>query len=320
MIPFTPEEKTIIAEFVYALGTDTLIITEVKDLIQTLHTHNLIEHKEEWINRITVKDSTVVSELSTILHNKISSEQGISIMDEYYGVKRKDSTNSKESEKMEQESQQQLYCWGVGKETNAKAFDTVKIHGDDYELIFGEYPHSRRDENIYARSKENPESIYGFDGHRIPFKIVIEESNYIKHSGLSGNEVRKACSGKLFLNDKQIFECGGRNYGRAYKNIERFIDDMEENWSWYPNKTEEWLGKLIKYEGQIFKIKNFIISQACMMLETPDGKPRKPFASEAEEVEEGDFDGTDSLKVEITDKNIWWYPTEKEMEKYQVKN
>ena len=43
--------------------------------------------------------------------------------------------------------------WGVGKEKDAKAFDTVKMGGEELELIFGEHPHSRQDNTIYARGK-----------------------------------------------------------------------------------------------------------------------------------------------------------------------
>lgn len=181
-------------------------------------------------------------------------------------------------------------------------------------MIHGEFPHSRQDNTTYARSKENPERIYDFSGHRLPFKIEIEESNYLKSSGLSGDEIRKSCTGKLFLNNVQIFDCGGRTYERAFKNIQNFIDSMEGNWSWFPNKINEWEGKIVKYEGQLFKIEIFIVSQACMILVTPDGKPRKPFQSEVEDFENDDFDGMETVKVEINSERIWWYPTKKEIE------
>jgi hypothetical protein len=314
-IDFTKEERTIIADFIHAVSSDTLIKTEAIDLINILHAHDLIEDKSDLVKKVEAQDDGIVSELKTILTTKVSSEQGGAIMDEYYG--REPRPNQEESKEKEPKKPQH-YNWGVGKEANSKAWRDVKVRGEDYELIHGEFPHSRQDNNTYARSKENPEEIYEFDGHRLPFKIEIEESNYIKRSDLSGNEIRKACKGKLFLNGVQIYECGGRTYEYTFKNIDRFINSMEEQWSWFPNNLNEYLGKLIKYEGQIFKIESFVVSQACMILVTPDGKERQPFASEVEDLENGNFDGVDTLKVEINSPHIWWFLTEKELAQFEV--
>lgn len=311
MIPFTKEERNTIAEFIFSQQSDILIISDATNLVEVLAKHELTSKKEELLKQISDKSENIIPVLNSILHSKIPSEQGNQIMDEYYGVKEENKPNKEEP------SEERENKWGVGKEKEAKAFDTVKIRGEEYDLIHGEFPHSRQDNNTYARDKNNPEHIYGFDGHRLPFKIVIEESNYLKSSHYSGDEIRKSCSGELYLNDTLIYECGGRTYERAFTNIKRFIDDMEEKWSWYPNKTEEYVGNIIKYEGQFFKIERFIISQACMILVTPDGKPRKPFQSESEDVEEGDFDGIETLKVEITSPNIWWFPTEKELAQFK---
>lgn len=309
MNKFTKDEKGIIADFVHANETDTLIVTEAIKLIEVLADHKLIEEKE-WLRRVKEKEPNLVSDLMMVLKTKISNEQGQSIMDEYYGTT---TTTEKVVVPIVSEGN-----WGVGKEAKSKPFDTTKIDGHEYELIHGEFPHSRRDNTTYARSKKNPERIYGFDGHRLPFRIEIEESNYLKSSGLSGDEIRKSCTGKLSLNGVVIFECGGRTYERAFTNIQRFIDSMEEKWSWYPNKLEEWRGKIIKYEGQLFRIESFIVSQGCMILVTPDGKMRKPFPYEQEDVENNDFDGNDTLKVEVNSDRIWWYPTKKEIEPYVI--
>jgi len=315
-IQFTLEERTIIADFVYSEQQDILIVTDATKLIEVLAKHKLIEDKEGWLRRVEEKEPRTVADLLHLLKTKISDEQGTSIMDEYMGTHSvKPNPSDPEMEKAA-EQKPQNYNWGVGKEANSKPYDTVKIGEKDYELIHGEFPHSRRDNTTYARSKENPERIYGFDGHRLPFKIEIEESNYLKSSHLSGDEIRKSCTGKLSLNGVVIFECGGRTYERAFSNIRKFIDSMEEKWSWYPNKLEEWTGKIIKYEGQLFRIESFIVSQGCMILVTPDGKPRKPFAYEQEEFEKGDFYGNESVKIEVNSERIWWYPTKKEVEPF----
>jgi hypothetical protein len=306
-IDFTKEEKTTIAKFIYSQEKSVNVIPE---LFNILSNHNLIEGKELWLKKIEDKSLILIEDLCQVLKAKIPKEQGSEIMDEYYAT-----IHGKEVVKYYEDVK-----WGVGDKGASKAFDTVKIGNEDYELIFGEHPHSRQDNTIYARSKKYPEEIIGFDGHRLPFKIEIEESNYTKRSGLSGNQIRKACSGKLFLNGIQIFECGGRTYDRAFKQIDTFIDSMEQMWSWYPNKLEEYQGNIVKYEGQLFKIERFIVSQACMILVTPDGKPRKPFQSEAEDLENNDFDGMESVKVSINSESIWWFPTKKEIESVTVPN
>lgn len=310
-IPFTEKEKTIIGDFIHSIESDTLIISECNKLVEALASHNLITNKQEWLDKIKNKVDGIVNQLKQELKLKVSPIQGSEIMAEYYG-QTLENTDNEQKERLKEEHQN--YRWGVGNQSKSEPFDNVKIGDSDFELIHGEFPHSRQDNTTYARSKENPEIIYDFSGHRLPFKIEIEESNYLKSSGLSGDEIRKSCIGKLFLNNIQIFECGGRTYERAFKNIQSFIDSMEEHWSWFPNNLNECEGKIIKYEGQLFKIERFIVSQACMILVTPDGKPRKPFQSEIQDFENNDFDGMETLKVEINSERIWWYPTKKEIE------
>lgn len=193
--------------------------------------------------------------------------------------------------------------WGVGNKKDEKTFDSVKMrHGGEVGLFFGEHPHSTQDNNTYARTKDG--TIHDFSGHRRPFKIEIEEYNYLKESELSGDEIRKGCSVKIFCDGVQVFDEFHRNYEAGYRIAHQFILDMEENWGWFPKKTEEKIGKIVGYHEQLFKIKSFIIDQACMMLETADGKPRKKFLWE----EEDDYEPETAIKVEITSPHLTWYP------------
>jgi hypothetical protein len=190
-----------------------------------------------------------------------------------------------------------------------KIFDTTVfgtgIETENIGLFFGDKPHSTNDNSIYAETNDG--RVYDFDGHRIPFKIEIEEFNYLKSSGLSGDEIRKACRGKLYVKGIQCYEVGHRTYDRCYKNISDFIDSMEEKWSWYPFHTDEWLGKTIGYREQLFKIDKFIIGQACMML-TPIYGKRHKFLWEDDEDYDPDDPETHEIKVEINSSVITWYP------------
>lgn len=196
--------------------------------------------------------------------------------------------------------------WGVGNEADSKSFATAVVGKENVELIFGEHPHSRQDNNIYARYKNG--EVQEFDGHRLCFKIEIEEYNYLKTSGLSGNEIRKGCSGKLFVNGVQCYDTFHRNYDSCYQNVKKFISDMEMYWSWFPFDTQSMIGKIIGYREQLFKIDYIIVDQGSMILKTVDGRPRKRFLWE----DEKEFEPEDSVKVEITSDAITWYPkTEK---------
>lgn len=194
--------------------------------------------------------------------------------------------------------------WGVGKRKDEKAYDTIKIGETEYELIHGEHPHSRRDNTTYARNKENPESITGFDGHRICFKIELEETNYYKSSGLSGDEIRKGGSVKVFANGVQVWDEFARNYENGYRMAHNFIIDMEQNWGWFPKDCKKEIGRVVGYNEQLFKIESFVVSQSCVILATIDGKPRKRFLYE--DLDE-DIDN-ETLKVELTSPQLTWFP------------
>ncbi len=55
MTPFTQEERTIIAEFVYSEQQDILIINDASNLIEVLANHNLIDNKAEMFKKVEEK-------------------------------------------------------------------------------------------------------------------------------------------------------------------------------------------------------------------------------------------------------------------------
>lgn len=194
--------------------------------------------------------------------------------------------------------------WGVGKERNSKAFDKIFLYNQEYDLIFGEFSHSTSDNTTYARNKEG--IIHNFSGHRRPFKIEIEEYNYLKESELSGDEIRKGCTGKLFINNIQCYECGGRTYDRAYKNIEKFIEDMESEWHWYPNDINYMLNNIVAYEGLPFYVERVIIDQAALILRTLDNQNRTEplFYERYDEDRDTDWKYENYIKVSITEDKL----------------
>lgn len=85
MINFTKQERFIIAEFVYSYASDILIISDATRLINVLSDHNLISDKNNWHKKVFEKDLTVCGDLHHTILEKISPEQGLEIMNEYYG-------------------------------------------------------------------------------------------------------------------------------------------------------------------------------------------------------------------------------------------
>ena len=117
--------------------------------------------------------------------------------------------------------------WGVGNKANDKAFDTVQIGNQEVELIHGEHPHSRQDNNTYARWPGG--GIEGFNGHRILTTIHIDEENYLKESYLSGNEVRKGAHATIYFNGHPVYEVGGREAANLLTRVHQILPQLYEH-------------------------------------------------------------------------------------------
>jgi hypothetical protein len=195
--------------------------------------------------------------------------------------------------------------WGYGNPDTKKPFGKVFVRGlGECDLLHGEHPHSRQDNTIYARA-ENGE-IVGFDGHRMPLEISIAENNYLKSSGLSGDEIRKWCLLTIRVGQNQIYEEGFRSWGRAVIGLQRYVDDMEIYWDLVLDEKarESWVGKTVGYKEQFFIVERFVSSQSCVMLKPKDGV-RKPFLWETKDEDYEDYELSESVKVEYS--HVDWY-------------
>lgn len=197
--------------------------------------------------------------------------------------------------------------WGVGNSTNIEPFDQIVIGKTTYDLIFGQFPHSRSDNNQYARSKPTGRSeretltIQEFDGHRIRTKIEIEEYNYLKESELSGDQIRKGGSCKIYFNDICCFEFFHRNAAWAAIRASQLVGELKEHSSGWANKKErdKLVDRQIYWCSQPGIIDSLIVNQGCVVIK-PDGIP----VFKAPPWREEDLD---SVKCEVTDGNIWWF-------------
>jgi len=83
----TPNDRYVIAEFVYSNQTDILIISDCINIVDVFFKHSLItaDKKTSLIQAINQKTNGVVENLERLLTTNISEAQGKAIMDEYYG-------------------------------------------------------------------------------------------------------------------------------------------------------------------------------------------------------------------------------------------
>jgi hypothetical protein len=197
--------------------------------------------------------------------------------------------------------------WGVGNAKDAKAFDTIELHGKTYDLIFGEHPHSRRDNNVYARSPSG--AIEEFDGHRLCWRVEVEEHNYLKESELSGDEIRKGGSYKLFVDGVCIYEGFCRTVERGMTEASRMMETLGEvcGGDWLRAKSRErMVGRPIFYHGVPAVITSLIVDQGCIVIQPAEGhKLRAPVYEE--DPDDWALDHQDGVKDEVTSPHIWWY-------------
>jgi hypothetical protein len=200
--------------------------------------------------------------------------------------------------------------WGVGDQADAKAFDTIA----EGELIFGQFPHTRRDDSIYLRRPNG--TITPFNGFRNLIDIQIKSSNYNKDSYWSGDEIRKSVEGIILSDGVPVYEVFGREVQYVMKQIERLIDELSEHESrWFDKKSRDALvGRKIWYYNQPAIIKSLIESQGCMMIETLPGfvpPTRKDDDDDDDDFdyweEEWKVDGHYEVKEEVLTPHVWWW-------------
>lgn len=198
--------------------------------------------------------------------------------------------------------------WGVGDRADAKAFDTIA----EGELIFGEFPHSRRDNDIYLRRPNG--DIVPFDGHRRLIDVEIKSSNYYKDSEYSGDEIRKSVTASIIVDGVKLVEIFGREVQDVIKRVDRAIDEYSEHESQWFSKTarEQLPGRQIYYYNQPAIIKSIIEDQNAIIIETG---PDFVAPIRRDDDEDDDFDSWEDWKVnghyevkdDVLSPHIWWW-------------
>lgn len=199
--------------------------------------------------------------------------------------------------------------WGVGNRRDEKAFDTTMVGNQKVDLIFGEHPHSRSDNNMYARWPDG--TVEGFDGHRLIHEIKFRDFNYLKESWLSGNEVRKSGQCEIWINGF-IVDCF------SYREIEWALLEAHRKLPlihghpvrlWDEKERLNIIGRKVYYRNVPAIITDLFEDQGCVGMK-PDGCEFPPAPYELEDIKEGtcgDSEYKDFVKDSIHSPHIWWW-------------
>ena len=194
--------------------------------------------------------------------------------------------------------------WGVGNRRDEMAFDTTWLGDEPIELLWGEHPHARQDNNVYARTKSG--AIYDFSGHRCLIDIEIRSRNYLKTSGLSGDEIRKSVRGVILSDGEAVYEVGGRDVEYVLLQVHHILGVLKEHSSDFLNKAarESMVGRQVYYDRTPAVIERVIADQGCVILKTDNGSPF-PGPIWADDDDDPEFEA--SIKTDVLDPKIWWF-------------
>jgi hypothetical protein len=192
--------------------------------------------------------------------------------------------------------------WGAGERSKWSNHGLVMIGKKRLPLIYGEHPHSRSDNRHYVEM--HGEAI-GFSGHRLLLGVNLQSHNYMKESGLSGDEVRKGGTGQILSDGEVVFEFFFRDIGWALRHAGEIIDKLSDGSAdWLIKERREALvGRKVFYREHPAIIRSLIVHQGCMMLGTEDGSAFPPPVWR----DRDDDDGEPEVKVEVVDPLIWWW-------------
>jgi hypothetical protein len=205
------------------------------------------------------------------------------------------------------------YNWGPGNKLNAKAFTTTTVGAPDQErqieLFFGEHPHSRMDNSVYARDDSG--FTAGFSGHHSPVSIIVEEYNYLKSSGLSGDEYRRACNTKVLIARKHVYTLGhGRDWLYAVTRLPDVVTRLQEHpvrfWSDEDIRSLE--GRKVWYADQPAVVRRWSPDMG-VFIESVNGRFRPPGWAQAsqDQIDNWNDEYAEGLYIDVLDARINWF-------------
>lgn len=199
--------------------------------------------------------------------------------------------------------------WGVGDKAESRAFDVVAVDGRSLELIHGQYPHSRQDNNTYARDERG--RVEAWSGHRAPVEIRVRESNYLKTSGMSGDEWRRSCRADVSVAGVHVYTLpGGRDWLYALTRLPDVVSRLLEHpvRFWDPGE-KRLVERKVWYRDQAACVTRWDPERGVFLV--PDGTWffRKPGWAQNKDDDDGawDSDYGRGLYCDVLSDNIHWF-------------
>lgn len=200
-------------------------------------------------------------------------------------------------------------AWGPGDKAGAKAFDVVAVDGVGLELFNGQFPHSRRDNNTYARDERG--DVTGWSGHRAPVEIHVREGNYLKTSGASGDEWRGSCKTDVAIAGVHVYTLGaGREWMHALTRlpdvVARLLEHPVSLWRDQP------VGRRVWYRDQAAVVDRWSAERGVFL--TPDSTWffRKHGWARNKDDDDGSWydDYGRGLYVDVLSSDVYWFRDE----------
>lgn len=195
--------------------------------------------------------------------------------------------------------------WGFGNGAGGegwKPFETANVDGQDVELAFGEHPHARRDNTIYAKTPGG--HIVGFSGHRAALKIEVEEQNYLKSSELSGDEVRGVAVGTVHAGGLLVLRETGRDAQSVMLRLLTKIPmAMEHSVAlWNARERQRVKGRKVYWRGEPAVVERFdeYMLEVTIRAETESGAFRRMPWDDSD-------DSRTTVRDDVYSKDIWWW-------------
>lgn len=206
--------------------------------------------------------------------------------------------------------------WGHGRGTQnfrtgeweQKIFETCRVGCETVGLFFGEHPHSTSDNNLYAKFPDG--HVEGFSGHRLLHHITFEDSNYLKTSGLSGNEVRKAGRCNIYINNLLCGTFSYREIEYALRHAQALLDKLHDFplQLWRQEDRARVQGRKIFYRHHPASIQRVDWEMLeCSIQADPAPFPKAAYQQSSKEDWEIDEEDGEWVRDTIFSTEIYWY-------------
>lgn len=206
--------------------------------------------------------------------------------------------------------------WGPGDSDNWRFTGEVQHFetGEPFDLFYGEHPHGRRDNDLYAllRFGDGPmdadeRSAVAFSGHRVRTEIEIVEFNYMKSSGLTGDEIKKGCHLRVKLDGDLTYTKFFREARSAAIWWAANDHQIFEHPVWLARRGErdKLIGRAVYFRDQPGVVTHYFPDRGTVAI-AYDGEgegfktPGHRSLSDVEEIDE-------SVTEDILDPSIWWF-------------